>query len=203
MPEADIHKAFTKDEEPSQDGAEDPYSGYTWTQKCTMSEIKDRGFMLANQLHVALVKAIFSDLEALGGADAPGQAKSGSGMPSESHENAMLIYSIRALKSNEDMLWPEMIRLLLSHADERLDIDIEAIQENDYISDLLKKVGGLSPQEYTWNLTYKEKIDLLLFLVDTVHDLDSFRQFLNKRLDDKSALFKQKNDIHAEIKKIE
>jgi len=36
-----------------------------------------------------------------------------------------------------------------------------------------------------------------------MHDLDSFRQFLNKRLDDKSSLFKQKNDLHAVIKAIE
>ncbi len=36
-----------------------------------------------------------------------------------------------------------------------------------------------------------------------IHDLDSFRHFLNKRIEDKSALFKQKNDIHSEIKKIE
>jgi hypothetical protein len=61
----------------------------------------------------------------------------------------------------------------------------------------------MSPKDYTWNLTYKEKIDLLLFLVDKTHDLDSFRQFLNRRLEDKSKLFKQKNDLHAEIKKIE
>ena len=61
----------------------------------------------------------------------------------------------------------------------------------------------MSPKEYTWSLTYKEKLDLLLYLVDTIHDMDSFRQHLNKRLEDKSKIFKQKNDIHAEIKKIE
>jgi chromosome segregation ATPase len=71
------------------------------------------------------------------------------------------------------------------------------------ISGLLKKVGALSPKEYTWSLSYKEKLDLLLYLVDTIHDMDSFRQHLNKRLEDKSKIFKQKNDIHAEIKKIE
>ena len=42
-----------------------------------------------------------------------------------------------------------------------------------------------------------------MFLVDRMHDLDSFRQFLNKRLDDKSSLFKQKNDLHGVIKVIE
>ena len=61
----------------------------------------------------------------------------------------------------------------------------------------------MSPKEYTWCLSYKEKVDILLFLVDKTHDLDSFRQFLNRRLEDKSKLFKQKNDLHAEIKKIE
>ena len=61
----------------------------------------------------------------------------------------------------------------------------------------------MSPKEYTWSLTYKEKVDILLFLVDKTHDLDSFRQFLNRRLEDKSKLFKAKNDLHAEIKKIE
>ena len=43
----------------------------------------------------------------------------------------------------------------------------------------------------------------MMFLIDIMHDLDSFRQFLNRRLEDKSTLFKQKNDLHAEIKKIE
>lgn len=42
-----------------------------------------------------------------------------------------------------------------------------------------------------------------MFLVDTIHDLDTFRQFLNKRAEERTNLFKQKNDLHAEIKKIE
>ena len=52
-------------------------------------------------------------------------------------------------------------------------------------------------------MTYNEKIDILMFLVDTIHDLDVFKQFLNRRLDEKTSLFKQKNDLHAEVKKIE
>lgn len=96
-----------------------------------------------------------------------------------------------------------MVRILIAHADERQDIDIEALQADSYIGELLRKVGALTPAEYVWKVTYKEKMDLLLFLVDTIHDLDSFRLFLNKRLDDKSSLFKQKNDLHQEIKKIE
>lgn len=71
------------------------------------------------------------------------------------------------------------------------------------MTELLRKLGALTPQSYTWSLTAKEKADILMFLVDCIHDLDSFRQFLNKRLEDKSQLFKQKNDLHAEIKKLE
>lgn len=96
-----------------------------------------------------------------------------------------------------------MVRILIAHADERQDIDAEALQTDSYIAELLRKVGALTPAEYVWKVTYKQKMDLLLFLVDTIHDLDSFRLFLNKRLDDKSSLFKQKNDLHQEIKKIE
>ena len=101
-----------------------------------------------------------------------------------------MINSIIKLDENKDQLWTEMVRILISHADERQDIDAEALQADSYIGELLRKVGALTPAEYVWKVTYKEKMDLLLFLVDTIHDLDSFRLFLNKRLDDKSSLFK-------------
>jgi len=37
-------------------------------------------------------------------------------------------------------------------------------------------------------------------MVDSVHDLDDFRSFLNARLEEKSSYNKQKIDIYAEIK---
>lgn len=94
------------------------------------------------------------------------------------------------LGEDPENLWTEMIRLLLVHSDERHDIDLESSADTVQMAELLNKVGALTSNEYTWSLTYKEKVDLLLFLIDTIHDLDSFRQFLNKRLDDKSGLFK-------------
>ena len=109
----------------------------------------------------------------------------------------MLIRVFNEMNEEPEKIWPEMIRLLTAHADERHEVDLEVFEENSYISELLKKVGSCTPQSFTWTLTYREKIDLLLFMVDRMHDLDSFRQFLNKRLDEKSSLFKQKNDIHA------
>lgn len=89
------------------------------------------------------------------------------------------------------------------HADERLDFDLESNKNSDEILDLLKKVGAVSPRDYTWCLTYEEKVDLLMLLVDSIHDLDTFRQFLNRRLEERSTYFKQKHDMHAEIRKLE
>ena len=99
-----------------------------------------------------------------------------------------LINTISKTDNNKEQLWTEMIRLLILHSDERNDLDKE--QLDPYIQDLLLKVGSLKPYLYTSTLTYKEKVDLLLYLVDMIHDLDRFRQFLNKRLEDKSSLFK-------------
>ena len=102
----------------------------------------------------------------------------------------MLVKAFNELEEDPEKIWPEMIRLLNAHADERHEVDLEVFEENSYISELLKKVGSCTPQSFTWTLTYKEKIDLLLFVVDRMHDLVSFREFLNKRLDEKTTLFK-------------
>ena len=177
--------------------------------------IKDHGFHLINQIHVALINAITQDIDIINNGGETSKQPANVGLrnaqpqkqappPPDDQENALLIHSIMKLNQNKEIIWTEMIRLLIVHADERLEIDNQDLQdESSTFHDLLKRVGAMTPKDYTWSLSYKEKVDLLLYLVDTVHDLDSFRQFLNRRLEEKSKLFKQKNDIHAEIKKIE
>lgn len=109
----------------------------------------------------------------------------------ENHENGILINSIVKLEEcDRDKLWPELIRLLVIHSDERHDLEIESLKDYSYMNELFRRVGALTPQSYSYSLSYREKVDLLLFLVDNIHDLDSFRQFLNRRLEDKSQLFK-------------
>ena len=80
--------------------------------------------------------------------------------------------------------------MLLLHCDERLDFDVDSLGNSDETLELLRKLGSTAPNSYTWSLTYAEKVDLLLLLVDFVHDLDSFRQFLNGRIEDRSVYFK-------------
>ena len=86
-------------------------------------------------------------------------------------------------------MWPEIVRVLLVHADERLDFE-DSIKNSDEVLELLKKVGACAPRDYTWCLAYQEKVDLLMLLVDCIHDLDTFRQFLNRRLEERSHFFK-------------
>mmetsp|Transcript_28092 Transcript_28092/g.42492 ORF Transcript_28092/g.42492 Transcript_28092/m.42492 type:complete len:144 (+) Transcript_28092:1577-2008(+) len=63
----------------------------------------------------------------------------------EDQPNAVFIYSIMKLEESQENLWPELLRILLLQADERQDIDSEALQENSYMGDLLRKLGSLSP----------------------------------------------------------
>jgi len=86
--------------------------------------------------------------------------------------------------------WPEALRLLLLHSDERLDFDLESLGNSDEVSELLRKLGSTAPNSYSWTMTYGEKIEVLLLLVDFVHDLDSFRHFLTSRIEDRSVYFK-------------
>ena len=103
----------------------------------------------------------------------------------------MLIHAILKMEECQiDQFWPELIRLLVVHSDERHDIDLESLADFKPMSELFRKLGSLTPQTYSWSLTLQEKVEILMFLVDCIHDLDSFRQFLNKRLEDKSQLFK-------------
>ena len=57
----------------------------------------------------------------------------------------MLVHSIMKLNEDKELLWPEMVRLLTAHADERHDSDLNGFEENMYTADLLKKAGSLTP----------------------------------------------------------
>ena len=66
-----------------------------------------------------------------------------------------------------------------------------------------EKLSNCVPETYSQSLTYDEKILVLETIVDGLHDLNSFKDFLNTRMEEKSAFNKQKMDIYAEIKTLE
>jgi hypothetical protein len=55
----------------------------------------------------------------------------------------VLIHSILRLDERVEEMWPEFIRLLFVHADERHEIDSEAFQDTTtQMGELLGKLGG-------------------------------------------------------------
>ena len=65
------------------------------------------------------------------------------------------------------------------------------------------KLSSCLPDTYSTSLTYNEKLEVLETLVDGIHDLVSFKAFLNQRLEERSSYNKQKMDIYVEIKGFE
>ena len=102
--------------------------------------------------------------------------------------------SIDKLIENKQKLWPEIIRLILLYA-RSVDPDIFG-PFDEQVNELVKKLVGIKPHEFTFKLDFKEKVTLFTVLIDCIHETNEFRMFLNKRVEDKSAYNKEKMDIY-------
>lgn len=156
-----MQTAFECDIDSSQEITNDPFQGFTWHQKCTINEIKDHGFNLVNQLHCSVIRVLCADLEQLNSSNESGQTGAnntslrniqnhsmffGNSPVPDNHQNGMLINSILKMEECQiDHLWPELVRLLILHSDERHDIDLESFNDSNYVSDLFRKLGAVTP----------------------------------------------------------
>ena len=68
---------------------------------------------------------------------------------------------------------------------------------DDEVNEITKKLSGIKPANFTENLSYSEKVTLLTVLIDSIHETNEFRLYLNKRVEDKSAFNKEKMEIYA------
>lgn len=135
-----VRDSFIKDIGSQEEITDDPLQGFNWNQQSTIQEIQENGFNLLNQMHLALVKAIFNNIDQIY------SNQTSSSVQQDTNENSMLIQLIMSINKedcNQEKVWTEMIRLLVMHADEKLDIDQEGL--DPYIQDLLKQVGKLTP----------------------------------------------------------
>ena len=73
---------------------------------------------------------------------------------------------------NIKLLWPEIVRILMLSSM----FDFEA---DDSTEDLADKLVGVTPTSFHSALTYEEKVKILIFLVNTTHDLQGFRDSMN------------------------
>jgi hypothetical protein len=99
----------------------------------------------------------------------------------------------------QELVWPELIRLVIQDKLKKPD-SLPLEKEMDVIC---QKLSRCRPEAFAVMFTFDEKVELFSHLIDMVHELDEFRNFLNQRIEEKSQINKQKLDIHLEIKQLE
>ena len=109
--------------------------------------------------------------------------------------------AINTLVVNKEDLWPEIIRLVLLY---KIEHDGEDFGPNKLIMDsVMQKLTGLRPEKYHRVMSFDEKVTLLTVLIDGIHDTDSFRKFLNDRVDEKSNFNREKIEVYQAIRQLE
>ena len=68
---------------------------------------------------------------------------------------------------------------------------------------VMKKLVGLKPGDFCSTFMYSEKLTLISVMIDSVHDLNHFRTFLNTREETKSTFNKEKQEVYSAIKLLE
>ena len=53
-----------------------------------------------------------------------------------------------------------------------------------------EKLSNCVPETYSSTLTFDEKLEVLETIVDGLHDLNNFKEFLNQRMEEKSVFNK-------------
>lgn len=96
-----------------------------------------------------------------------------------------MIEEIRKNIDKPDILWPELIRLILKSSKK-----FDFYPLDDSVSAICEKLYSCTPETYSSLLSYDEKSELLEALIDGIHDLDDFRLFLNQRVEEKSSFNK-------------
>ena len=165
-----------------------------WEEHISNKTFTESGFGLLNQLHLAVVDCFFRELR-----------DTEEGKPVEAKENGqevtddqLVIADVKYFEEGESQHWPELLRIVMKS---------KRFSFNP-LSDQVRKIcdeqlSSCVPETYSQSLSYEQKLELLETLVDGVHDLDDFKNFLNQRLEERSSYNKQKMEIYAEIKTLE
>lgn len=95
---------------------------------------------------------------------------------------------------NKEIIWPEIIRLVFLY---KIEHDGEDFGMNKETMDcVMKKLVGLRPEKYPQVLSFEEKVCLMTVMIDGIHETDTFRKFLNERIEEKSNFNKEKIEVY-------
>ncbi len=160
-----------------------------WTEQMQLKHIREKGFHMVNHIHTALAEKYLQELF-------PEDQQSGTplAISSSGETQNQILASINKLIEDKQMLWPEIIRLILIYAKNE-DPDVFG-PFDEQITQICAKLAGARPHTYMIQLTYQEKVTLLTVLIDCIHQTNEFRLFLNKRNDDKSTYNREKMELY-------
>jgi len=153
-------------------------------------EVREKGVGLQNQLFCSIIKAFFSELPS-----------EGSKEEATIEQEDLILTKVKTVLPAPDTVWPEILRMIMTCR--RFDDLQDALKRDAQVSSLVDRLVGCVPSSFSSAFNFDEKLELLQFLVDAVHDLSNFRAFLNSRIDEKSGFNKQKLEVYAEIKQLE
>lgn len=71
------------------------------------------------------------------------------------------------------------------------------------INQLSNRLKGLTPDRFNVEFDYFEKVKLILFLTNSMHDTKSFKEYLTERLGERNTFTKEKQENYASIKEYE
>jgi len=127
-----------------------------------LKHIREKGFHMVNLIHTALAEKYLQDLFPEDQASGTSHAISSSG-----ETQNQILASINKLIEDKQMLWPEIVRLILIYAKNEDPNVFGPFEEQ--VTQICAKLAGGRPHTYNNQLTYQEKVTLLTVLVDCIH----------------------------------
>ena len=120
-------------------------------------------------------------------------------IPEEQKEDDdSLLWMIRQLSEDKlKFVWPCIIGIFV---DAGLFEYASTTEQVRMIANILR---GATPKTFNTLLTYEEKVKILLFLCNSCHDFQVFREYISNRLKEKNKYSKEKQDTYTEIRKLE
>lgn len=115
----------------------------------------------------------------------------------EREDDDPLLWMIKQLSEDKlKFVWPCIICIFIQAGL----FENVASEEIKRIADSLQSA---TPKTFNNVLTYEEKVKILIFLCNSCHDLQAFREYISARLKEKSNYSKEKQETYTEIRGLE
>lgn len=90
----------------------------------------------------------------------------------EADNNETLLWMLKRYGEEKiQVFWPEILRILIQS-------EMFDFESSEPLLALAERLNGVTPQSFASTFSQGEKVSMLLFLVNTCHDLEGFRQTL-------------------------